>query len=106
MDHDEKVYRPPSDDDVQAATPPVADGESFGVNERALIRKLDYTLLPAVTVLYLMSFLDRSNGPHIELDNPCGMAANCNLVANARVEGLVTDVKMSRWCPWEIVKQC
>jgi hypothetical protein len=36
--------------------------ESGVVNEKALIRKLDFRLLPAVTVLYLMSFLDRSNG--------------------------------------------
>lgn len=32
------------------------------INEGALIRRLDFRLLPAVTVLYLMSFLDRSNG--------------------------------------------
>lgn len=32
------------------------------VNERALLRKLDWRLLPAVGVLYLLSFLDRSNG--------------------------------------------
>ena len=47
------------------------------VNERALIRKLDYKLLPALTFLYLLSFLDRSN------------------VGNARVEGLATDLDMS-----------
>lgn len=32
------------------------------VNEKALLRKLDLRLLPAVGVLYLLSFLDRSNG--------------------------------------------
>jgi hypothetical protein len=32
------------------------------VNEKALLRKLDLKLLPAVSVLYLLSFLDRSNG--------------------------------------------
>ena len=32
------------------------------VNEKALLRKLDLRLLPAVSVLYLPSFLDRSNG--------------------------------------------
>lgn len=32
------------------------------VNEEKLLRKLDSTLLPAVSVLYLLSFLDRSNG--------------------------------------------
>ena len=33
-----------------------------GINEKALLRKLDLKLLPAVTLLYLLSFLDRSNG--------------------------------------------
>ena len=52
--------------------------ESFGgIHEPSLLRKLDRTLLPAVTVLYLLSFLDRSN------------------VANARLDGLVTDLHMS-----------
>ena len=39
--------------------------------EKALLRKLDLRLLPGLTFLYLLSFLDRSN------------------VANARIEGLV-----------------
>lgn len=47
------------------------------VSERALLRKLDWRLLPAVGILYLLSFLDRSN------------------VANARIEGLATDLGMS-----------
>ena len=33
-----------------------------GINEKALLRKLDLKLLPPLTVLYLLSFLDRSNG--------------------------------------------
>ena len=33
-----------------------------GINEKALMRKIDSRLLPAVTLLYLCSFLDRSNG--------------------------------------------
>jgi hypothetical protein len=33
-----------------------------GINERSLLRKLDRNLLPAVGILYLLSFLDRSNG--------------------------------------------
>ncbi|KAI9894510.1 MAG: hypothetical protein M1814_001864 [Vezdaea aestivalis] len=47
------------------------------INEKALLRKLDITLLPALTLLYLLSFLDRSN------------------VANARLEGLVTDLHIT-----------
>ena len=48
-----------------------------GVDERALLRKLDRKLLPALTLLYLLSFLDRSN------------------VGNARVEGMTDDLKMT-----------
>jgi hypothetical protein len=33
-----------------------------GISEKALLRKLDYKLLPPLTLLYLLSFLDRSNG--------------------------------------------
>jgi hypothetical protein len=40
--------------------------ESFanptGINEKSLVRKLDLKLLPPLTLLYLLSFLDRSNG--------------------------------------------
>ncbi|OAP62100.1 hypothetical protein AYL99_04303 [Fonsecaea erecta] len=59
--------------------PPTDFGESLGgnINERALVRKLDITLLPALTTLYLLSFLDRSN------------------VGNARIEGLATDLNMT-----------
>jgi len=33
-----------------------------GINEKSLVRKLDWKLLPPLTLLYLLSFLDRSNG--------------------------------------------
>lgn len=36
--------------------------ETVGINEKSLLRKLDYKLLPPLTILYLLSFLDRSNG--------------------------------------------
>ena len=32
------------------------------INERKLLRKLDLNLLPGVTFLFLLSFMDRSNG--------------------------------------------
>ena len=40
------------------------------INERALLRKIDLKILPAVTLLYLLSFLDRSNGRLSKPDNP------------------------------------
>ncbi|KAG9252848.1 major facilitator superfamily domain-containing protein [Emericellopsis atlantica] len=61
------------------STPPneASDLEIKNVNEKALLRKLDWQLLPAVGILYLLSFLDRSN------------------VGNARIEGLLDDVGMT-----------
>lgn len=38
----------------------ISDGEE--ISEKAILRKLDYKLLPPLTLLYLLSFLDRSNG--------------------------------------------
>lgn len=60
-------------------TPPSEEGIEIptGIQEKALLRKLDLKLLPALTLLYLLSFLDRSN------------------VANARLEGLTTDLNMT-----------
>ncbi|UNI16520.1 hypothetical protein JDV02_002948 [Purpureocillium takamizusanense] len=51
--------------------------EAVEVNEKTLLRKLDAKLLPAVGILYLLSFLDRSN------------------VGNARIEGMVDDLHIT-----------
>ncbi|KAH8427129.1 allantoate permease family MFS transporter [Aspergillus melleus] len=51
--------------------------EDLGINEKALLRKLDIRLLPPLTILYLLSFLDRSN------------------VGNARLEGMGDDISMT-----------
>ncbi|OQD87507.1 hypothetical protein PENANT_c005G08786 [Penicillium antarcticum] len=51
--------------------------EAVGINEKAWLRKLDYHLLPPLTLLYLLSLLDRSN------------------VGNARLEGMADDIHMS-----------
>lgn len=39
--------------------PPVMFDES---EEKAIMRRVDYRLLPVLSLLYLMSFLDRNNG--------------------------------------------
>lgn len=68
--HDQKAVRTPdSASDDYAAT--------YGITEKALLRKLDLHLLPGVCMLYLLSFLDRSN------------------VANAKLDGLDTDLHMT-----------
>ena len=45
--------------------PSVLSDELFanltGINEKALVRRLDLKLLPPLTLLYLLSFLDRNN---------------------------------------------
>ena len=48
-----------------------------GIDEKKLMRKIDWRIIPGVVLLYLLSFLDRSN------------------VANAKVEGLAEDTGMS-----------
>ncbi|PSR82838.1 major facilitator superfamily domain-containing protein [Coniella lustricola] len=53
------------------------NGTGPAIHEGALLRKIDIRLLPAVGILYLLSFLDRSN------------------VGNAKIEGLATDVGMT-----------
>jgi hypothetical protein len=43
----------------------VGDGDTeslYGINQKAFLRKLDIKLLPPLSLLYLLSFLDRSNG--------------------------------------------
>ena len=42
-----------------------SDLETTTVNEKSLLRKLDLRLLPGVSLLYLLSFLDRSNGEQL-----------------------------------------
>ncbi|GLA76086.1 hypothetical protein AtubIFM55763_007652 [Aspergillus tubingensis] len=61
--------------DEKAASPTTSSVTN--INEKALLRKLDFRLLPPLTILYLLSFLDRSN------------------VGNARLEGMATEIHMS-----------
>lgn len=60
-DLQEKKPTSPSDDEVES-TGSNSLASTYGVNEKKLLAKLDLNLLPAVVVLYLLSFLDRSNG--------------------------------------------
>jgi len=51
---------------TDSSAPSISSEEAFtnrsGINEKALVRKMDWKLLPPLTLLYLLSFLDRSNG--------------------------------------------
>lgn len=53
------------------------EAEDYGVNETSFLRKIDRRILPGVSILYLLSFLDRSN------------------VANAKLDGLTKDLHMT-----------
>jgi hypothetical protein len=63
----EKDGEPPSFSPTAVQKVPSSDithdaERQFDINEKALLRKLDWKLLPPLTLLYLLSFLDRSNG--------------------------------------------
>ncbi|KAH9047698.1 major facilitator superfamily domain-containing protein [Lactarius hengduanensis] len=53
------------------------DDEADALQDRKLLRKVDLRLLPILTLLYLLSFLDRSN------------------IGNAKIDGLTTDLHVS-----------
>ena len=63
--------------DSPKAASSISSADYTHINEKSLLRKLDWRLLPGVSLLYLVSFLDRSN------------------VANARLDGLVDDLDMT-----------
>ena len=68
------------------------------IDEKKLLRKLDWHLVPCLTILFLLSFLDRSNGGYLPLS--FGLPpAHLLSVGNARIEGLATDLNMSVYSP-------
>jgi hypothetical protein len=55
-----------------------ASSSSFdGVDKAAVLRKMDLQLLPMLSLLYLLAFLDRGN------------------IGNAKIEGMLTDLHMT-----------
>jgi hypothetical protein len=62
----DSAVKVPSDDKIvvpgRTDTSESSDEEVASINETSLLRKIDLHLLPAVGILYLLSFLDRSNG--------------------------------------------
>ncbi|KAH9065315.1 major facilitator superfamily domain-containing protein [Lactarius vividus] len=62
-----------SDNSIRSGYDDVADT----LQDRKLLRKVDLRLLPILTLLYLLSFLDRSN------------------IGNAKIDGLTTDLHVS-----------
>ena len=64
---------------------PEALATTYGINEKSLLRKLDLHLLPGVCILYLLSFLDRSNVANARLD---GLADDLHITGNQYLTGL------------------
>ena len=67
------------------ATAPGVTLESFAhLDEKKILRKMDWHLIPMLALLYLLSFLDRGN------------------IGNAKIEGLQETLNMSNaqynWC--------
>ncbi|CAE6494197.1 unnamed protein product [Rhizoctonia solani] len=67
----------PPNSPQKTSSPSVADEgltNTEDAEDRALMRKVDWHLLPILTLLYLLSFLDRAN------------------IGNAKLDGLTTDI--------------
>lgn len=65
MSTEEKIndtHSPSGDNSISPEETSDIEREQQQVNEKSLLRKIDAQLLPAVGILYLLSFLDRSNG--------------------------------------------
>nr|VWP00086.1 Uncharacterized protein [Ganoderma boninense] len=91
----------PVDENGSIRTPSESSAVPYSAaDEKRLLRKLDANLLPAVIILYLLSFLDRSNGRHLALSFRTACKGKCSwhtggAVANARIEGLAADLHIT-----------
>ena len=56
--NDKVAEKTVSTDSPELEETPIVDRKA----EKALVRKVDFHILPVLTLLYLLSFLDRSNG--------------------------------------------
>ena len=73
--------------------------ESAGFDERAtkkLLRKIDWVLIPFLALLYLLSFLDRTN---------IGNARLANLEKNLGMGGLDYNVALGVFFPWYVAAE-
>jgi len=61
------------------------EASEYGLSERSFLRKIDLKIIPGVTLLYLLSFLDRSNVANAKLD---GLDADLHITGNQYLTGL------------------
>ncbi|TID13934.1 Protein argonaute [Venturia nashicola] len=66
-----------------------------GLAEKRLLRKVDFHVIPVLTLLFLMAFLDRSNIGRFPRTNPwTGHWLTWQPPGNAKIQGLEKDLKM------------
>ena len=82
---DVEKFEDPSSPDRPASVKSEILAEEYGVNEARLLRKVDWYIVPGVTILYLLSFLDRSNVANAKLD---GLDKDVNMTGNQYLTGL------------------
>lgn len=83
------------DGDEKGAEPEVfnADVDVSGVDERKLMRKLDWHLIPWLSFLYLLSFLDRTS-----IGNARVRRVHCELRNRADLDTLDSYMAWKRTC--------
>lgn len=64
-------------DEQQSAEELQGNAEQFAAEEKKLVRKMDLFLLPTIWIMYLLSYMDRTN------------------IGNARIAGMDTDLSLS-----------
>ena len=72
----------------------VTNEDGDAIDEEKLLRKLDRHLIPGLTFLFFLSFLDRGNG-NPPIPSLTRLQLTFFSVGNARIEGLTTDTHMS-----------
>lgn len=73
------------DSRTQLSDSDTPDPTHYDINEKAFLRRLDLKLLPPLSLLYLMSFLDRSNVGNARIE---GLTANLHMTGNEYLTGL------------------
>ncbi|TQN70360.1 putative transporter, partial [Colletotrichum shisoi] len=81
--------------EVEYASDPDRSGFDQAATKR-LIRKIDWTLIPFLALLYLLSFLDRTN---------IGNARLAGLEADLGMKGLDYNVALSVFFPWYVAAE-
>ncbi len=84
---------PPYEEEITFPPPPVLTPEE----EARLWRKIDWRIMPILTMMYLFSFVDRGNIGAWSLHHAAGRALRAYAVSlgNAKLQGLVTQLDLT-----------